>query len=244
MKKKAEELQKEQELKKKEIDKFEKQETGIQIADLKMSKPSGKSTGIGKKPIMGYESFSTAGGKEVFMLDKEAVRANLATDSSKLTSEQQEMRKQLMPCFWIPALTPFAGKTTIAAPSKLTVCPAGGHTLRLKQLRPIHLRQLDEKERARVSKKKDHMSNNAKFMCISCDRTFTNSTQIGVISKCGHGYCTRCIDQLVKKERACVECGAKCLKEKDIIMLQHGGTSFAAAGAGTAVAKLTPSFQG
>jgi len=193
---------------------------------------------------MGYDFYLTPQGKEVFMLDKDSVRSNLAADPSKLTLEQQELRKQLIPCFWIPAITPYAGKTSISRPIKHTVCPAGQHTLRVKQLRPVHFHQLDEKERARVSQKKDHMSNNAKYMCGSCRRTLTNSTVIGIISKCGHAQCARCIEQLVKSDHCCTECGATCLQSKDIIMLQHGGTSFAAAGAGTAVAKLTPSFQG
>jgi len=196
------------------------------------------------RPVGGYDSYVTSKGKEVYLLDKESIRTNLATDDTKLTDEQLDMRKKLMPCFWIPSLTPSAGKMTVAAPSKLTVCPAGGHTLRLKQLQPVHFHLVKESERALESKKKDHMSNNAKYMCSGCRRTLTNTTIISLVAKCGHAHCARCVEQLVKKDHSCVECGAKCLKEKDLITLQHGGTSFAAAGASTASAQVAPSFQG
>jgi len=155
LEKKNEETQKEQEKKKKEIDKFEKQESGIQSTTIqKSTKSSTKNTSEKKKPMTGYDSYSTSEGKEMFMLDKDSVRANLAADSSKLTPEQQELRKQLMPCFWIPVLTPFAGKTSVSRPPNHTSCPAGQHLLRLKQLRPLHFQQLEEKQRVLVSQKK------------------------------------------------------------------------------------------
>jgi len=196
-----------------------------------------------KGPVPGYEAYTTPQGKEVYLLDRERIKANFAADVSKLTKEEKDLRKQMIPCFWIPGLTPDNGKRNVALPSKHTICPAGLHTLRVKQLRPIRFTRVSEEERLTLSKKKEFMSNNGKYICCGCQRTLTNTTNISLLSSCGHVHCNRCIEGLVKKDKVCVQCGEH-VKEKSIIPIQYGATGFAAHGASNAVAKPTPAFQG
>ena len=40
----------------------------------------------------------------------------------------------LLPSYWLPGLTPDAGKPAVAAPVSTTNCPAGDHTLKYWQI--------------------------------------------------------------------------------------------------------------
>lgn len=105
-------------------------------------------------------------------------------------------------------------------------------------------------------------------MCPACRNGMTNTTKMGCLRACGHVLCMTCINTLVAKDGACVDCGAEC-RQKDVIPLAMGGefdfrglhaccaltrhrlprvswlgTGFAATGAIIAKAALTPSFQG
>jgi len=60
------------------------------------------------------------------------------------------------------------------------------------------------------------------FMCSSCRKTFTNSSKIGCLSRCGHVFCFKCLISFVVKDGICSECGADC-ETTDVITLQSGG---------------------
>jgi len=244
----------ETEAKEKAIDQFEKLEKGILPTDQIFDK---KATNYDKSLVpTGYEAFETAEGK-VYVVNKELVKQH-SVSTANLTKEIVEERRKYLPCFWIPNLTPDAGKSKVSKPSGHCMCPEGNHVLRLKQLRPIHFTPASEESSSSSSsssgteKKETKVKliggariNHAagRWMCASCRKAITNGTQLACLSQCGHVLCITCVNQFVAKDGSCVSCGEKC-RQKDVIRLQQGGTGFAAAGAKIAEVQATPSFQG
>ena len=142
--------------------------------------------------------------------------------------------KPVLPSFWLPSLTPSATDTTTPlAPSHTTsgphtVCPAGSHSVRLKQLRPLRFT----------------VSSSARPCCPSCHKEFTNSSRLTVLYRCGHVMCSGCVKATKGKGRddgvECVECGRESGAKEQVVL--ETGTGYAGSGGKMAVAKTTPAF--
>eukprot|EP00164_Ancoracysta_twista_P007170 GFYU01010143.1.p1 GENE.GFYU01010143.1~~GFYU01010143.1.p1 ORF type:complete len:292 (-),score=69.24 GFYU01010143.1:75-950(-) len=127
--------------------------------------------------------------------------------------------------FWVPSNTPQADPTTVTAPDKKTYCTEGGHHLRLKDLVTVQFskpRDVDLHDPGAVT--------TGRYQCASCVKQFTNGPKVGVLKGCGHAYCWKCIEKAVKPDKMCPICSKKVSKDKDIIVLQQGGTGFAGHG--------------
>eukprot|EP00808_Paulinella_micropora_P021580 g19906.t1 len=233
----------EDEEKQKAIERFQKLESGI-LNPVHTTPIGGATTAAKTNPssrkLIGYDSVTTNTGDEVFVVDHRVVEKLIATkDSTKLSKEEKEMRLRALPSFWIPSLTPDTVTNKIKPPAQHTGCPAGSHMLKLKNLTPVHFTPVNEGE---VRRKGD--STQGKYMCGGCRKTLTNSNKLSLLKKCGHVVCADCMSQLVEKDQRCVECQAKVTFPKGVIKLEGGGRSFAAHGATTASARITPVGNG
>ncbi|KAJ6226522.1 enos interacting protein [Anaeramoeba flamelloides] len=101
-------------------------------------------------------------------------------------------------------------------PSKRTLCPVGGESLRLRGLINLKLTET-------VDKKIKEMH---RYSCPSCLKEITNSVTIYVVVKCGHCFCSSCCTNILRKNKVCIICDSVIKKKNDIIQLQKGGTSF------------------
>jgi len=218
----------------KTIENFDNLETGIKAQTPKQNEDK-------EGPPIGYEAYDTPNG-QVYVVDKEIVKAH-SISTSKLSKEEQEKRKKILPCFWVPNLTPDAGNQRIEKPPNYTVCPEGHHVLRLKQVRPVVFtlavtESSTKEEKERVSK----AILSGRYMCSSCRKGLTNAGKAVCLSKCGHVVCQPCHQNLIEKHHQCVMCGEDC-QPNQIILLQTGGTGFAAHGSKTVTSKVSPAFQ-
>jgi len=227
----------EKEAKLKEIEMFEKFEAGILPSQEQAFGAKLKMDEVPK----GYEAYQTAEGK-VFIVDKELVKQHSVSTSS-MSAEAKEQRKKYLPCYWIPSLTPDLGKKkTVNKPTGGTMCPASQHKLRVKHLTPVRFTPA-KGAKTGEQKHKSQEAVSARWMCPSCHDALTNTTKMACLRKCGHVLCMTCVNSLVTKDGACIDCGQDC-REKDIIPLELGGTGFSATQKVQSSKQLTPAFQG
>jgi nitric oxide synthase-interacting protein len=196
-----------------------------------------RASGSSPAPPLGYVAAPAANkpGSHIFLVDKQIVQRHAQT-TSKLSKDDIELRKKILPCYWIPNLTPEAHEKKIEKPDPHTMCPPGPHTLRLKQLTAVNFKAFDEKEQAAGKGKGPN-----RFACSACRRTLTKTTKMSCLKRCGHVMCNTCVQQFAQRDGQCVDCGKE-VRKADIIDLQVGG-GFAATGAHVAEAMLSHSFQ-
>jgi len=190
---------------------------------------------------LGYEAVQTPSGI-AYMVDRETVKAH-SISTAKLSQEEKDKRKKILPCFWVPNLTPDVGEKKVEKPNNYTVCPEGFHVVRLKQLKVVKfsLAVGGSQSKEEVDKLEKSVSS-GRYMCSACRKNLTNSITSACLSPCGHVVCSKCVDNFVKKDQVCTSCGEDC-PPQHIIYLQKGGTGFAAHGANTILSKTSPAFQ-
>lgn len=242
----AEEAGKADKQNEKELERFHQLESGI-LSRGHSSKAPKSSSPAPKDPssrvLTGYNSVTNNSGEQVFVVDQQLVDKVMGVKNvNQLSASEQELRRRALPSFWVPSLTPDQVETKVKAPPQHTGCPAGSHILKLKNLIPVKFMLVDKAE-----KRKKGDSTRGRYMCGGCRKTFTNSSKLYILKKCGHVACKTCVDTLIKKDKCCVECSKKVRVPKDIIELESGGRSFAAHGAKIAksygmlpTARLTP----
>ncbi|KAJ2739602.1 hypothetical protein GGI20_006079 [Coemansia sp. BCRC 34301] len=150
-----------------------------------------------------------AGGKKLKLLE---YRGEAGAGSGELVT------KPKLPSFWIPSLAPSA-KRMAPDPSALSVqCQAASpaHLLKLKHLVEVRFRASSAGEK----------------LCPSCDKPLLNSTKIGVLARCGHAVCQRCVSNFVLTagdSGSCVVCQKK-VAVADVIHIESEGTGFTGGG--------------
>jgi nitric oxide synthase-interacting protein len=89
----------------------------------------------------GYTRITGSHGEELFVVDKD--KTHELSSTTGLSKGQLEEKKKILPSYWVPSHTPQAQAEKVGKPNAHTMCPEGGHILRLKALRPVHF-QLSE----------------------------------------------------------------------------------------------------
>lgn len=130
--------------------------------------------------------------------------------------------KQL-PAFWVPSQTPDAAKAKLPKPDKSIYCPISGKVLKLKDLIPVNFTPANDPD-----DKKSLMAKEVRYVCAVTKDSLTNSQQLAVIKTTGHVVTMDCVEKIIKKDWIHPLTSEK-ISEKDIIMLQRGGTGFASA---------------
>ncbi|KAF3699515.1 Nitric oxide synthase-interacting protein E3 ubiquitin-protein ligase NOSIP [Channa argus] len=142
-----------------------------------------------------------------------------------------------LPSFWIPSLTPEAKPTLIKKPSKAVLCPMSGRPIKMNELIPVHFTPLDPSlDRVALLTRQD------RYVCAVTKDVLGNSVPCTVLRPSGAVVTQECVEMLIKKDMIDPITGDK-LKDKDIILLQRGGTGFSASGIELRAKEARPVMQ-
>ncbi|RDD45794.1 Nitric oxide synthase-interacting protein [Trichoplax sp. H2] len=152
---------------------------------------------------------------------KASIQSDLKASSSSSTTEDKNLTS-----FWVPSLTPQAKPTLIKKPDNKTYCPMSGKPIKIKDLIPVEFTEIVDKDDKRSLICKD-----ARYMCPITHDTLSNSVPAAVLRSSGKVVSMESIEKIVKKDMIDPFTSTK-ITEKDIIVLQRGGTGFSAANEG------------
>ncbi|KAH0626709.1 hypothetical protein JD844_001826 [Phrynosoma platyrhinos] len=122
-------------------------------------------------------------------------------------------------------------------PDKCVYCPMSGKPLKLKDLIPVHFTPVDPSvDRVGLINRQD------RYVCAVTRDMLGNSVPCAVLRPSGSVVTLECVEKLIKKDMVDPVNGEK-LTEKDIIVLQRGGTGFAGSGVELEAKKARPVMQ-
>ncbi|XP_066463289.1 nitric oxide synthase-interacting protein isoform X1 [Eleutherodactylus coqui] len=169
---------------------------------------------------------------------RKAVESSGATAEAGSSSQQngEEKSKQL-PSFWIPSLTPEAKSTLVKKPDKTVYCPMSGRSLKMKDLFSVKFTAVDDNvDRVGLINRQD------RYVCAVTRDMLGNSVPCAVLRPSGAVVTLECVERLIKKDMTDPISGDK-LTEKDIIVLQRGGTGFSGSGVQLEAKEARPVMQ-
>jgi nitric oxide synthase-interacting protein len=177
-----------------------------------------------------------------YLQSKDSIDNQLAltvVDNNSTEKTNNEKAKTLnpanhLPSFWVPSLTPEARPEIIAKPASYCLCPEESHPLRLKQLIKVNFESIKGVDREDPNK-----VHNVRYQCPVCSKAFTNVLKTSLLKKCGHVFCSPCVNNFVKENYKCFVC-SKGFSESDVISLQCGGTGFSSHGVSLEATKFSP----
>lgn len=203
------------------LDNFKKLETSI----------TSQSVGSKRKaedPLLGYTTYKTSKG-DVYLVDKEIVKEH-SIGTVGLSQDERKVRAAVLPCFWVPNLTPDARTDKVEAPTTELRDPFGNFIKR-KQLKAVNF-TLTPEAKKNPSMRKD------RFMCPMSKKTFSNGMKLYFISTTGDVVTEDSI-KLIASEG--IFNGQK-VRKKHVIPFSNIGSGFAAAGAKTVESRSRPAF--
>ncbi|CAK4081229.1 unnamed protein product [Aphanomyces euteiches] len=142
-------------------------------------------------------------------------RAKLQVMSKVDLETTDEKAKELKrTSFWVPDFTPTA-EVTLAKPDDFTKDPMSGKPLKLKQLMPVHLKRSDAETKGETV-----------VMCAVSNKAITHQLPV-LLRPSGQIIMESLLKDMVLPTMTCPISGLK-LRQKDIVHLQAGGSSFSA----------------
>nr|XP_038960921.1 nitric oxide synthase-interacting protein isoform X3 [Rattus norvegicus] len=133
-------------------------------------------------------------------------------------------KDKALPSFWIPSLTPEAKATKLEKPSRTVTCPMSGKPLRMSDLTSVRFTQLDDSvDRVGL------ITRSERYVCAVTRDSLSNATPCAVLRPSGAVVTLECVEKLIRKDMVDPVNGDT-LTERDIIVLQRGGTGFAGSG--------------
>lgn len=180
----------------------------------------------------------------------------------ELAEEQIQAKRDKIPAYWLPSLTPSAEtskeelvKRTEEAlrkglDTKCYISDKLGHEVNNKSLINVHFVTGSGGKAG-----SDNRSKREEKICPSCKKTLNNVNRLFVIKRCGHVHCSTCVETLLrpalreagkdKQSRpTCLECDTRIKSDlKDLLPIQREGTGFTSAG-NNETKKVGISFQG
>ncbi|XP_059940688.1 nitric oxide synthase-interacting protein [Mesoplodon densirostris] len=146
-------------------------------------------------------------------------------------------KDKALPSFWIPSLTPEAKATKLEKPSRIVTCPMSGRPLRMSDLTPVRFTPLDSSvDRVGL------ITRSERYVCAVTRDSLSNSTPCAVLRPSGAVVTVECVEKLIRKDMVDPVTGGK-LTDRDIIVLQRGGTGFAGSGVKLQAEKSRPVMQ-
>ncbi|KAF7988638.1 hypothetical protein HCN44_001211 [Aphidius gifuensis] len=146
---------------------------------------------------------------------------SMNNDDSSISNMANGKNKSL-PSFWIPSKTPQAKALALNKPDKTIYCPVSGKVLKSKDLIPIKFTEVKDPD-----DKKSLIVKEARYMCPITHDILSNSVPCAVIKTTGDVITVECLEKIIKKDWI-NPLDSKKLTENDIIILQRGGTGYAA----------------
>ncbi|XP_030053873.1 nitric oxide synthase-interacting protein [Microcaecilia unicolor] len=152
------------------------------------------------------------------------------------STSAEEKNKQL-PSFWIPSLTPEAKATVLKKPDKTIYCPMSGKPLKMTDLTTVKFKPVDDKvDRVGLINRQD------RYVCAVTHDMLGNSVPCAVLRPSGAVVTLECVEKLIKKDMV-DPINEQKLTEKDIIVLQRGGTGFSGSGVQLQAKESRPVMQ-
>lgn len=124
-----------------------------------------------------------------------------------------------LPAFWCPSQTPDSGKAKLQKPDSTIYCPVSGEPFKAKDLIDVRFTLADPNDKTNLAAK-EHP-----YVCAVSRDVLTNSCQLAVLRPTGDVVTMDCVEKVIKKDWIHPLTNEK-LTEKDIILLQRGGTGF------------------
>ncbi|XP_006898725.1 PREDICTED: nitric oxide synthase-interacting protein [Elephantulus edwardii] len=156
------------------------------------------------------------------------------------TGPASKDKDKVLPSFWIPSLTPEAKATKLEKPPALTrpsTCPMSGKPLRMSDLTAVRFTPLDSSvDRVGL------ITRSERYVCAVTRDSLSNSTPCAVLRPSGAVVTVECVEKLIRKDMVDPVNGEK-LTDRDIIVLQRGGTGFAGSGVKLQAKKSRPVMQ-
>ncbi|XP_036598411.1 nitric oxide synthase-interacting protein-like [Trichosurus vulpecula] len=154
-------------------------------------------------------------------------------DPAPRAEDGQPEKAEELPSFWIPSLTPEAKADKLEKPSRVVRCPMSGKPLRMSELTAVHFTPADgAADRA----------GRERYVCAVTRDGLSNATPCAVLRPSGAVVTVKCVERLIRRDMVDPVSGAP-LTDKDIILLQRGGTGFAASGVQLEAKKAFPAMQ-
>jgi len=144
------------------------------------------------------------------------------SSSEASVSNMTNGRDKSLPSFWIPAKTPQAKPAMQNKPDKNIYCPVSGKILKLKHLIPVKFTEVKDPD-----DKKSLILKQARYMCPITHDVLSNSVPCAVIKTTGDVVTVECVEKILKKDWINPLDSTK-ISESDIILLERGGTGYAA----------------
>nr|KAF6411143.1 nitric oxide synthase interacting protein [Rousettus aegyptiacus] len=135
-------------------------------------------------------------------------------------------------------LNPFTPKTSPGNGLGDTVtCPMSGKPLRMSDLTPVRFTLLDSSvDRVGL------ITRSERYVCAVTRDSLSNATPCAVLRPSGAVVTLECVEKLIRKDMVDPVNGEK-LTDRDIIVLQRGGTGFAGSGVKLQAEKSRPVMQ-
>ncbi|GJQ70690.1 hypothetical protein Trydic_g625 [Trypoxylus dichotomus] len=125
-----------------------------------------------------------------------------------------------LPSFWVPSETPSATKIKLQEPDKIIYCPVSGRPLKSKDLVDVKFTLVKD-----PTDKKTLITKQNRYMCAVTHDILSNSVPCAVLKPTGDVVTVECVEKIIKKDWIHPLTGKK-LTEKDIIIMQRGGTGY------------------
>ncbi|XP_040289955.1 nitric oxide synthase-interacting protein isoform X2 [Bufo bufo] len=178
--------------------------------------------------------------KEMSIISKPLNPFTSKAESSRTAAEagsSSEDKSKQLPSFWIPSLTPEAKTTLVKKPDKTVYCPMSGKPLKMKDLVSVKFTPVDDKvDRVGLINRQD------RYVCAVTRDMLGNSVPCAVLRPSGAVVTLECVEKLIKKDMTDPISGDK-LMEKDIIVVQRGGTGFSGSGVQLEAKEARPVMQ-
>eukprot|EP00074_Homo_sapiens_P110735 XP_024307296.1 nitric oxide synthase-interacting protein isoform X1 [Homo sapiens] len=121
--------------------------------------------------------------------------------------------------------------------SRTVTCPMSGKPLRMSDLTPVHFTPLDSSvDRVGL------ITRSERYVCAVTRDSLSNATPCAVLRPSGAVVTLECVEKLIRKDMVDPVTGDK-LTDRDIIVLQRGGTGFAGSGVKLQAEKSRPVMQ-
>lgn len=140
--------------------------------------------------------------------------------STSSISNMANGKDKVLPSFWVPGQTQQPEKSKLEKPDSTIYCPVSGKPLKVKDLVDVKFAPVKED-----GKKSIHTQEN-RYMCAVTHDILSNSVPCAVLRPTGDVVTLECVEKLIKKDMI-HPLTSKKLLEKDIIVMQRGGTGYA-----------------
>ncbi|KAM8708286.1 hypothetical protein ACLKA7_015283 [Drosophila subpalustris] len=150
-----------------------------------------------------------------------AAAAAAASSSVSSISNMVNGHEKKLPSFWLPSECPNAGAAKAKKPDPTIYCPVSQQPLRVKDLIDVKFTLLKDGDN-----KRSLIAKEARYMCPITHDVLSNAVPCAVLRPTGDVVTLECVEKLIRKDMIHPLTDRK-LKDKDIIILQRGGTGYA-----------------